>query len=146
MADREVIIPPGMEASYERLHFAPAVRDRDRLYCSGQLGTGADGKISDDPEAQFAPAFENVKAVRAKAGADFGDSLEMTTYHVDLQSHIRAFMTAKELLDLQCERPFRPLRIFISDGESYEVRHPEMMLVTKTRVVIALPNGGVLPG
>ena len=56
-----------------------------------------------------------------------------------------AFMVAKELLDLQRERPFRPLRIFISDGESYEVRHPEMMLVTKTRVVIALPNGQDVP-
>jgi enamine deaminase RidA (YjgF/YER057c/UK114 family) len=96
MADREVIIPPGMEAYYERMHFAPAVRDRDRLYCSGQLGTGADGKLSDDPEAQFAQAFENVKAVLAAAGADFGDVLEMTTYHVDLQTHIRAFMAAKD--------------------------------------------------
>jgi len=96
MADREVIIPQGMEASYERLHFAPAVRDRDRLYCSGQLGTGADGKLADDPEAQFGQAFENVRTVLAKAGADFADVLEMTTYHVDLQAHIRAFMAAKD--------------------------------------------------
>ena len=56
-----------------------------------------------------------------------------------------AFMVAKELLDLQRERPFRPLRIFISDGEAYEVRHPEMMLVTRTKVVIALPNGEDVP-
>ena len=56
-----------------------------------------------------------------------------------------AFMIAKELLDLQRERPFRPLRICISDGEAYEVRHPEMMLVTKTKVVIALPNGEDVP-
>ena len=54
-------------------------------------------------------------------------------------------MVAKELLDLQRERLFRPLRIFISDGETYEVRHPEMMFVTKTRVVIALPNGEDVP-
>ena len=54
-------------------------------------------------------------------------------------------MVAKELLDLQRERTFRPLRIFISDGEAYEVRHPEMMLVTKTKVVIALPNGEDVP-
>ena len=56
-----------------------------------------------------------------------------------------AFMVAKESLDLQRERPFRPLRIFISDGEAYEVRHPEMMLVTRTKVVIALPNGEDVP-
>ena len=54
-------------------------------------------------------------------------------------------MVARELLDLQRERPFRALRIFISDGEVYEVRHPEMMLVTQTKVVIALPNGEDVP-
>lgn len=54
-------------------------------------------------------------------------------------------MVAKELLALQRERPFRPLRIFISDGEAYEVRHPEMMFVTKTRVEIAMPNGDDVP-
>lgn len=54
-------------------------------------------------------------------------------------------MTANELLDLQRARPFRPLHIFLSDGQGYEVRHPEMMLVTRTKVVIALPNGGGVP-
>lgn len=50
-------------------------------------------------------------------------------------------MVAKELLDLQRQSPFAGLRIHVSDGHAYEVRHPEMMLVTRTLVVIALPNG-----
>ena len=37
--------------------------------------------------------------------------------------------------------PFRPIRICLSDGSSYEVRHPEMALVTRREVVIALPSG-----
>jgi hypothetical protein len=35
-------------------------------------------------------------------------------------------------------QPFRPIRVYISDGSSYEVRHPEMAFVTATQVMIAL--------
>ena len=36
--------------------------------------------------------------------------------------------------------PFRPLRVFMSDGSSYDVRHPELALVTRREVIIALPQ------
>jgi hypothetical protein len=54
-------------------------------------------------------------------------------------------MHTRELLNLQRERPFVPVRIHVSDGASYEVRHPEMMLVTASLVFIALggKNGDV---
>ncbi|UCC32474.1 MAG: hypothetical protein JSU86_09365 [Phycisphaerales bacterium] len=39
------------------------------------------------------------------------------------------------------KQPFRPVRIYVSDGSSYDVRHPELMLVTRTEVVIALDPG-----
>ena len=35
--------------------------------------------------------------------------------------------------------PFRPIRVFLSDGSSYEVRHPEMAIVARRQVIIALP-------
>lgn len=35
-------------------------------------------------------------------------------------------------------RPFRPIRLHISDGASYDIRHPEMAFVTATQVMIAL--------
>ena len=35
--------------------------------------------------------------------------------------------------------PFLPIRIYMSDGSSYEVRHPEMAVVTRRDVFIALP-------
>jgi enamine deaminase RidA (YjgF/YER057c/UK114 family) len=37
-----------------------------------------------------------MKAVLAEAGLDFADVVEMTTYHVDLQKHIGAFMAVKD--------------------------------------------------
>ena len=48
-------------------------------------------------------------------------------------------MIAQEILALQRKRPFTGLRIYLSDGEMYDVTHPEMMAVTKTLVFIALP-------
>ena len=35
-------------------------------------------------------------------------------------------------------KPFRPIRVHISDGSSYDIRHPEMAYVTTTQVMIAL--------
>jgi hypothetical protein len=43
----------------------------------------------------------------------------------DITSHLR-------------KQPFRPLRVFISDGKAYDVRHPEMMMVGRSEVVIGL--------
>lgn len=35
-------------------------------------------------------------------------------------------------------RPFQPIRIHVSDGSSYEIRHSEMAFVTASQVMIAL--------
>ena len=59
-------------------------------------------------------------------------------------------MTAYEIKTLMGTRPFQGMRIYISDGESYEVRHPDMVFVTSTIVQIGLepldrgdiPTGG----
>ena len=50
-------------------------------------------------------------------------------------------MTAKEIITLQRARPFPGLRIHVSDGEAYEVTHPEMMSVTRRLVFMALSPG-----
>lgn len=94
MADR--IIPVSMKQHYESFHFAPAVRDGDRLFCSGQLGLRADGSVPEDPEEQFTLAFEAVATVLAEAGCSFEDVVEMTTYHVDLHAHLGVFQRVKD--------------------------------------------------
>ena len=103
MSEPRTVIPDGMQVMYDNLHFAPAVAHGDRLFCSGQTGGGADGKLSDDPEAQIAQAFENVKAVLEAGGSSLSDILEMTTFHVGFDEHIRAFMTVK---DRFVEKPY----------------------------------------
>lgn len=31
-----------------------------------------------------------------------------------------------------------PIRLFVSDGSTYDVRHPEMLLVSRTEIVVGL--------
>ena len=50
-------------------------------------------------------------------------------------------MNPTQILQHLRREPFRPIRICLSDGASYEVRHPELALVTRTEVAIALENG-----
>ena len=96
MDKRDVVIPQGMEVFYDRLHFAPAVRDRDRLYCAGVIGIGPDGKAAEDPETQFTQAFESLGSVLTAAGVSFADVVDVTTFHVGLQQHLRAFSKVKD--------------------------------------------------
>ncbi|MGE0681047.1 MAG: RidA family protein [Candidatus Binatia bacterium] len=96
MDEKNVVIPKGMENYYNDFHFAPAVKDGDRLYCSGVIGVGPDGKASADPETQFTQAFELVKSVLTTAGLSFADVIEMTTFHVGLQKNLPAFMKVKD--------------------------------------------------
>jgi len=54
-------------------------------------------------------------------------------------------MHPRELIAVQRERPFVPVRVHVSDGSAYDLRHPEMMLVTASLVFIAVRahNGDV---
>lgn len=90
------IVPPSMAVNYDMFHFSPAVVTEGRVYVSGQLGIGPDGKVPDDLEAQFGYAFEHLGAVLEAAGAKFSDIVEITSFHIGLQSHIQQFMVVKD--------------------------------------------------
>jgi len=44
------------------------------------------------------------------------------------------------------EKPFKPFRINTSDGKSYDIVHPEMILINKNRVTVAIYDEGEVPG
>ena len=46
----------------------------------------------------------------------------------DIRAHLR-------------REPFQPIRVYVSDGSKYDVRHPELMLVTRSEVIVALDPG-----
>ena len=49
-------------------------------------------------------------------------------------------MAASELLSLVRARPFVPFRIVTSDGTTYEVRHPELVMVGIATAVVGYPD------
>ena len=56
-------------------------------------------------------------------------------------------MRAEELTELLRTQPFVPLRIHLTDGQTYDIRHPDLVLVLRQRVDIGLqpdPATGVL--
>ena len=95
-AKRKVIIPPGLEAVYERFHYAPGILIGDTLYVSGQVGRDADLKVVEGVETQFVQAFENVKAVLEAAGAGFDDVVELETWFADDMADLKLFMAVKD--------------------------------------------------
>ena len=51
------------------------------------------------------------------------------------------------MTELLKTRPFVPLRIHLTDGQTYDIRHPDLVLVLRQRVDIGLkpdPATGVL--
>ena len=52
-------------------------------------------------------------------------------------------MRAQQILAHLRKQPFVPIRIFVSDGATYDVRHPGMAAVSTVEVVIGLePTSG----
>jgi hypothetical protein len=47
-------------------------------------------------------------------------------------------MTVQTFRELLSQRPFKPFRLVMSSGESYEVRHPEMAWLTRTSILVGI--------
>ena len=47
-------------------------------------------------------------------------------------------MTLQTFRELLSQRPFKPFRIVMSSGQTYEVRHPEMAMLTRTDMLVGV--------
>jgi hypothetical protein len=47
-------------------------------------------------------------------------------------------MTVQTFRKLLSERPFKPFRLVMSSGKTYEVRHPEMSLLTRNDILVGV--------
>jgi hypothetical protein len=50
-------------------------------------------------------------------------------------------MTVQTFRELLGQRPFRPFRLVMSSGQSYDVRHPEMAMLTRTDMLVGVEPG-----
>jgi hypothetical protein len=49
-------------------------------------------------------------------------------------------MRQQEVREALRREPFQPFRIQLSNGESYNVRHPEFAALTRTSVIVVVPS------
>jgi hypothetical protein len=52
-------------------------------------------------------------------------------------------MSQQDLLEMLRHRPFQAFRIHVSDGTAYEIRHPEMMVVGRSKALVIFPPEGI---
>lgn len=76
--------PSTIRAPFARYSHGVLVEGASQLlFASGQLGVAPDDTVPDDIEAQCVLCFENIKAILADAGLDFGDVVRFSGFVTD---------------------------------------------------------------
>ena len=47
-------------------------------------------------------------------------------------------MTTQTFREMLARRPFQPVKLTLSSGQSLEIRHPEMAMLTRTSILIGV--------
>jgi hypothetical protein len=47
-------------------------------------------------------------------------------------------MTVQTFKELLTQRPFKPFRLVMASGQRYDVRHPEMAMLTRTDILVGI--------
>ena len=92
----ETVVPESGKSAYKNFHFSQGVKAGGLLVCSGQIGTQPDHSVPETAEEEFRNAWQAVGMVLKEAGLDFQDIIEYTSYHVDMNQHIQAFMKTRD--------------------------------------------------
>jgi hypothetical protein len=49
-------------------------------------------------------------------------------------------MRSEDILEMMRPKPFEPFRIYMSDGATFDIRHPDMAIVQRSKVTVAVPG------
>ncbi len=49
-------------------------------------------------------------------------------------------MRSEDLRQFLRQEPFRPIRLTLTDGRTYDVRHPELVILGRSSVIIGFPE------
>jgi enamine deaminase RidA (YjgF/YER057c/UK114 family) len=96
MARRDAVFPAGRRDLYQKHRYSAAIRSRDLLFVSGQVGSRDDGSPEPDFGRQVELAFENLAATLKAAGCSFDDIVDVTTFHTDPQSQFETVLAVKD--------------------------------------------------
>jgi len=65
------------------------------VFCSGQLGIGADGAVPRDVEGQARHCFRAIAAILAEAGMTLNDLVRLNAY-VSSPEHLKGYMKVRD--------------------------------------------------
>jgi enamine deaminase RidA (YjgF/YER057c/UK114 family) len=90
------LTPAAMPAPFARYSHAVEIPAGARLlFCSGQLGLGADGMVPDSAEAQADLCFAAIGHMLAEAGMDMSDIVRINAFVTD-RSHMAGYMASRD--------------------------------------------------
>ena len=93
---KKSIVPEAFQHYYDDWYFSPVIEADGTVYLSGVTAARKDKPISKDPEEQFNDAFYKLGVYLNAAGLGYDNILEMTTFHIDLKTHIDVFSQVKD--------------------------------------------------
>src|SRR5262245_20818657 len=93
---KSTLSPPAFSHFVDDWHFSPVLDAGEFVFFSGVTGARPDLTVAADPETQIRDAFGFLNDHLAAAHLGFGDVVEMTSYHVDLRTHLSVFMKVKD--------------------------------------------------
>ena len=85
MAEKQLINPKGSEHIYQSMQFSQAVKCKNTIWVSGQVGVDENFKVGEGIEKQTQMAFQNLEKVLNEAGAGLKDIVELVTYHTSMK-------------------------------------------------------------
>ena len=85
----------GYRAAFEKYGFSPAVKSGGFLFISGQVGVRPDGRAPDSVAEQTEWALRRVEELLRIAGLELSDLVDVTSYHVDIETTLPEFIEAK---------------------------------------------------
>ena len=48
-------------------------------------------------------------------------------------------MRAEDMQEILEARPFKPFRLHLTDGEAFDITHPELVMQTRSKLIVDLP-------
>jgi hypothetical protein len=63
----------------------------------------------------------------------------MEVKHLSMKDYSRAIITAMTVQtfhEMLTRRPFQPVKLTLYSGQSFEIRHPEMAMLTRSSILI----------
>jgi enamine deaminase RidA (YjgF/YER057c/UK114 family) len=93
---KETLSPAAFSHFIRDWHLSPVVVSGEFVFLSGVTGAHPDLTVAADPETQIRDTFDFLEESLACAGLTFDDVVEMTSYHVDLRTHLPAFVRVKD--------------------------------------------------